>query len=158
YTLHVIGSFASTLADAKLPSDRAPYATCLVNGLVLDKDGVKMSKRLGNVVDPWKVIEEHGTDAVRWYLVSSAAPWLPKKFDPAGLGETRGRFFRALIHSYQFFREYARIDGFDPKSNRVPAVAARPEIDRWLASRTQSVCAEVRARLSEFDLNAAARA
>ncbi len=157
YTLHVIGSFVSSLKDAKLP-DRAPYSTCLVNGLVLDKDGVKMSKRLGNVVDPWKVIEEHGTDVVRWYLVASAAPWLPKKFDPAGLAETRSRFFRALINSYQFFWEYARIDAFDPSSPKIAAPPSRNEIDRWLASRTQSMLAEVRERLDACDLNAAARA
>ncbi|MCC6409557.1 MAG: isoleucine--tRNA ligase [Planctomycetes bacterium] len=157
YTLHAIGAFVTTLSDAGL-ADAPAYGTCLVNGLVLDKDGVKMSKRLGNVVDPWKVIEEHGTDAVRWYLISSAAPWLPKKFDPEGLAETRGRFFRALVNSYQFFREYARIDAFDPASPAIPPVAARPEIDRWLVSRTQSVCADVRAAMERYDLTAATRA
>jgi isoleucyl-tRNA synthetase len=157
YTLHAIGTFAQSLADAKLEGG-AVYRACLVNGLVLDKDGVKMSKRLGNVIDPWKVIDEHGTDAVRWYLVASAAPWLPKKFDPAGLSEVRGRFFRALINSYQFFREYARIDGFEPNSKAIPEAAARPEIDRWLVSRTQSLCVEVRERFDAFDLTAAARA
>ncbi|MBI5434192.1 MAG: isoleucine--tRNA ligase [Planctomycetes bacterium] len=157
YTLHAIGAFVTTLPDAGL-ADAPAYGTCLVNGLVLDKDGVKMSKRLGNVVDPWKVIEEHGTDAVRWYLISSAAPWLPKKFDPEGLAETRGRFFRALVNSYQFFREYARIDAFDPAASEIPPVAARPEIDRWLVSRTQSVCTDVRAAMERYDLTAATRA
>lgn len=156
YTLHAIGAFVTTLADAKL-ADAPAYGTCLVNGLVLDKDGVKMSKRLGNVVDPWKVIEEHGTDVLRWYLVSSAAPWLPKKFDPEGVSEIRGRFFRALVNSYQFFREYARIDGFDPRAATIPPVAARPEIDRWLVSRTQSLCAEVHGALERYDLTGATR-
>jgi isoleucyl-tRNA synthetase len=83
YTLHAIGAFM-TQAEPDL-GDAPAYATCLVNGLVLDKDGVKMSKRLGNIVDPWQAIDAHGVDAVRWYLVASAAPWLPKRFDPEAL-------------------------------------------------------------------------
>jgi isoleucyl-tRNA synthetase len=156
YTLHAIGTFALR-AEPELGPGPA-YRTCLVNGLVLDKDGVKMSKRLGNVVDPWKVIGEHGADAVRWYLVASAAPWLPKRFDPNGLLEVRRRFFSTLANSYQFFREYARLDGFDPRSSAIPPVPQWPAIDRWLLSRTHSLAAEVRRRLTEVDLSGAARA
>lgn len=158
YTLHAIGTLASKLADAP-KNTGAIYRNCLVNGLVLDKDGVKMSKRLGNVVDPWKVIEEHGADAVRWYLIASAAPWLAKKFDPAGLSEARRRYFGTLLNSYDgFFSKYARLDRFDPADSRIPALRARPQIDRWLVSRTHSTLREVRAAAEAFDLTRAARA
>ncbi len=157
YTLHAIGTLAMSLPELKL---RAPsvYRTCLVNGLVLDKDGVKMSKRLGNVIDPWKVIEEHGADAVRWYLIASAAPWLAKKFDPAALGDARRRFFGTLLNSYGFLRDYARVDRFDPNDPAIPALGARPAIDRWLVSRANSLIAEVRAGVEAFDLTRCARA
>jgi isoleucyl-tRNA synthetase len=156
YTLHAIGAFMTGL-DEKLEVAPA-YKTCMVNGLVLDKDGVKMSKRLGNVIDPWEMVGEHGADAVRWYFVSSAAPWLPKRLDRAGPGEIRRRFLSTLLNSYGFFREYARIDEYDPASGAIPPLAERPEIDRWLVSRTQSVAAEARARFADFDLTGAARA
>jgi isoleucyl-tRNA synthetase len=157
YTLHAIGTLAESIQEFSLGTQRV-YGSCLVNGLVLDKDGVKMSKRLGNVVDPWKVIEEHGADAVRWYLIASAAPWLAKKFDPAALAEARRRYFGTLLNSYGFLREYARIDRFDPRDPRIPELAARPEIDRWLVSRVHSTTLEVRAGAEAFDLTRAARA
>src|SRR5690606_30593383 len=91
YTLHAIGTFLATHCPEEGFADEPAYRTCVVNGLVLDKDGVKMSKRLGNVVDPWKVLDEHGADAARWYLLASGAPWAPKRFDPAGLLEERRR-------------------------------------------------------------------
>ena len=157
YTLHAIGAFVTGLDDAGL--EEAPaYKACLVNGLVLDKEGVKMSKRLGNVIDPWEMVGEHGADAVRWYLVASAAPWLPKRLDPAGPAEVRRRFFSTLVNSYGFFREYARIDAFDPDSAGVPPPPERPEIDRWLVSRAGSLAAVVRARFGEHDLTGGARA
>ncbi len=158
YTLHAIGSFVSALEDQGLRGDDPPYRSCLVNGLVLDKQGVKMSKRLGNVIDPWALIDRHGADAVRWYLIAGAAPWLPKRIDAAAVLEARRRFFSTLANSYQFFREYARIDAFDPLSPAIPAAAEWPEIDRWLHSRTHSVAAEVRQRFEVYDLTAAARA
>jgi isoleucyl-tRNA synthetase len=151
YTLHAIGSFVGSLPELGLP-DGPPYKSCVVNGLVLDKDGVKMSKRLGNVVDPWKVVEEHGADAVRWYLLSSGNPWQPKRFDPAGILEVRRKFLGTLVNSYKFFADYARIDGFDPGNPAIPAPSSRPEIDRWLASRTQSLIADVTSRLDGYDL------
>ncbi|MFN0006375.1 MAG: isoleucine--tRNA ligase [Planctomycetota bacterium] len=156
YTLHAIGAFLTSSSDAGLP-DGPAYRTCVVNGLVLDKDGVKMSKRLGNVVDPWKVLEEHGADALRWYLLGSGQPWLNKRFDPAGVLEVRRRFLGTLTNSYKFFAEYARIDAFDPADPRIPPPESRPEIDRWLLSRAQSLILEVRARMGDFDLSGACR-
>jgi isoleucyl-tRNA synthetase len=117
-----------------------------------------MSKRLGNVVDPWQAVGEHGADAVRWYLVASAAPWLPKLFDPSGLAHVRHGLFTTLAHSYGFLAEYARLDGFDPRDARVPPVRERSEIDRWLVSRTHSLAAVVRARFDALDVAGAARA
>lgn len=158
YTLHAIGTLLTALPDVGLPQGPV-YKTCVVNGLVLDKDGVKMSKRLGNVVDPWKAIAEHGADAVRWYLLSSGAPWLPKKFDPNGLLEARKRFFGTLINSYKFFADYARLpDGYDPRRDTAPEPGKRPEIDRWLVSLTQSLIVDVRERMSAYDLSGACRA
>ncbi len=156
YTLHAIGSFMTSIPELRLP-EGPPYRTCVVNGLVLDKDGVKMSKRLGNVVDPWKVVGEHGADSLRWYLVSSGNPWLPKRFDPNGVLEVRRKFLGTLANSYKFLSEYARIDGFDPGDARVPRPPDRPEIDRWLLSRTQSLLADVIARLDAYDLAGACR-
>lgn len=156
YTLHAIGAFMTELAP-ELGSGPA-YRTCLVNGLVLDKDGVKMSKRLGNIVDPWAAVAAHGADAVRWYLVASAAPWLPKRFDPQGLVEVQRGFFGTLTNSFRFYQEYARIDRFDPSDARIPTLEHRPLIDRWLASRTQSMLGDVRRRMDGYDLSGAARA
>ena len=156
YTLHAIGTFVQSLPDANFPQGPV-YKTCVVNGLILDKDGVKMSKRLGNIVDPWAAVGEHGADAVRWYLLSSGATHLPKRFDPAGILEVRRKFFGTLINSWKFFADYARLgQGFDPA--RSSPVAARPEIDRWLVSRTQSTIVDVRAKLADYDLAGACRA
>jgi len=156
YSLLAIGAFMAEV-EPELEAGTV-YKACVVNGLVLDKDGVKMSKRLGNVVNPWEAIAEHGIDAIRWYMLSSGAPWLPKRFDMNGVLEVRRRFLGTLFNSYKFFAEYARIDGFDPEAAEVPPPAARPEIDRWLLSRTQSVLGEVRARLDDWDLAGACRA
>ena len=156
YTLHAIGTFLQSLPDSNLPQGPV-YRTCVVNGLILDKDGVKMSKRLGNIVDPWQAVGEHGADAVRWYLLSSGATHLPKRFDPAGILEVRRKHFGTLVNSWKFFGDYARLGkGFDPA--RPSPVAGRPEIDRWLVSRTQSTIAETRARLADYDLAGACRA
>jgi isoleucyl-tRNA synthetase len=155
YTLHAIGTLLTEIEGTGLPKGPI-YKTCVVNGLVLDKDGVKMSKRLGNVVDPWKAIEEHGADAVRWYLLASGSPWLPKRFDPNLLLEERKRFFGTLQNSYKFFADYARLpDGFDPARDKAPSVRERPEIDRWLASRTQTSIRDVRAKMEAYDLSGA---
>lgn len=156
YSLLAVGAFLAEDAP-ELPAG-AVYKNCVVNGLVLDKDGVKMSKRLGNIVDPWEAVQQHGIDAVRWYMLSSGAPWLPKRFDMDGVLEVRRRFLGTLVNSYRFFAEYARIDAFDPSDAAIPAVAARPEIDRWLASRAESLLVDVRARMDVYDLAGACRA
>ncbi|MFT7486170.1 MAG: isoleucyl-tRNA synthetase, partial [Candidatus Paceibacteria bacterium] len=125
YSLLAIGSF---MAEVEPGLDSGVvYRNCVVNGLVLDKEGVKMSKRLGNIVKPSEAIEEHGIDAIRWYMLSSGSPSLPKKFDIGGVLDARRRFLGTLQNSYKFFAEYARIDGFDPRSSEVPEVAKRPE-------------------------------
>jgi len=156
YSLLAIGAFMAEV-EPELEAGSV-YKNCVVNGLVLDKDGVKMSKRLGNVVDPWDAVSQHGIDAIRWYMLSSGAPWLPKKFDMNGVLEVRRRFFGTLQNSYGFFATYARIDGFDPASPAIPAAAERPEIDRWLLSRTQSLVGEVRGAMAAYDLAGACRA
>lgn len=156
YTLLAVGSFLASLGEQEIPEGPV-YRTCVVNGLVLDKDGVKMSKSLGNVVDPWEAIRVGGIDAVRWYMLSSGAPWLPKRFDVSGVQEVRRRFLATLAHSYRFLAEYARIDGFDPCAEGLPAVSERPEIDRWLLSRTQSLARVVRERMDVYDLAGACR-
>jgi isoleucyl-tRNA synthetase len=154
YTLHAIGTFLTEFCPEEGLARGATYRACAVNGLVLDKDGVKMSKRLGNVVDPWKILDEHGADAARWYLLASGAPSAPKRFDPAGLLEERRRFFGTLVNSYKFFADYARLaDGWKPTLG-APPVGDRPEIDRWLASRTQTLIRTVRERYEDFDLSA----
>ncbi|MBL8862033.1 MAG: isoleucine--tRNA ligase [Planctomycetes bacterium] len=158
YTLHAIGTFLAKHCPEEGFRDEPAYRTCVVNGLVLDKDGVKMSKRLGNVVDPWKVLDEHGADAARWYLLASGAPWAPKRFDPEGLLEERRRFFGTLANCYKFLADYGRLaDGWRPEQG-APAPAERPEIDRWLVSRTQTLVAHVRARYDDYDLSAVCRA
>jgi len=157
YTLHAIGAFMTTLPEFGSTPQPA-FKTCVVNGLVLDKDGVKMSKRLGNIVDPWKAIEEHGADAVRWYPIATGQPGQPKRFDPNGLLEVRRKYFGTLANSYKFLADYARIDRFDPLARGIPPPVARPEIDRWLVSRTQSLIAEVRLAMQAFDLAGACRA
>jgi isoleucyl-tRNA synthetase len=156
YSLLAVGCF---MAEVEPDLDAGVvYRNCVVNGLVLDKDGVKMSKRLGNVIDPWKAIAEHGIDAIRWYMLASGAPWLPKRFDMNGVLEVRRRFLGTLQNSYRFFAEYARLDGFEPGAAEVPAPGQRAEIDRWLLSRTQSLVGEVRRRMDAFDLSGACRA
>ena len=111
YTLHAI---------AALVFDSVAYKTCVSNGLVLDKNGNKMSKRLGNVVDPFKTIETFGADATRWYLVTNASPWDNMKFDLEGIKEVQRKFFGTLYNTYQFFALYANVDGFAFKEKYIP--------------------------------------
>ncbi len=155
YTLLAVGAF---MAEVEPELEKGVvYKNCAVNGLVLDKSGVKMSKSLGNIVNPWDAMKEHGIDAIRWYMLSSGAPWLPKRFDMGGVLEVRRRFLGTLQNSYRFFAEYARIDGFDPDSKENPATADRPEIDRWLVSRTETLVGDVRRAMDLFDLAGACR-
>lgn len=129
YTLHAIST---------LVFDSVAYKTVVSNGLVLDKNGQKMSKRLGNAVDPFKTINTYGTDAVRWYMIGNASPWDNLKFDEEGITEVQRKFFRALFNSYNFFALYANIDGFDVNAAQVP-MEQRTEMDRWALSRLNSL-------------------
>jgi isoleucyl-tRNA synthetase len=124
YTLHALGVMLF---------DSVAYKTVVSNGLVLDKNGVKMSKRLGNVVDPFATIEKFGADATRWYLITNASPWDNLKFDLEGIKEVQRKFFGTLYNTYQFFALYANVDGFSFKEQYIP-VEQRPEIDRWVLS------------------------
>ena len=148
YTLHAI---------ATLTQDSVAYRTVVSNGLVLDKHGQKMSKRLGNAVDPFKTLDQYGADAVRWYMIGNAAPWDNLKFDEEGITEVQRKFFRALFNTYGFFALYANIDGFDPESPAVP-LEQRTEMDRWILSRLNSLVAQCDAAFADYEPTVVARA
>ncbi|HEX3168229.1 MAG TPA: isoleucine--tRNA ligase, partial [Chitinophagaceae bacterium] len=147
YTLHAI---------AALVFDSVAFKTCVSNGLVLDKNGNKMSKRLGNVVDPFKTIESFGADATRWYLVTNASPWDNMKFDLDGIKEVQRKFFGTLYNTYQFFSLYANVDGFSFKEKYVP-LAERPEIDRWILSSLNTVVKKVNEFMDDYEPTQAGR-
>lgn len=148
YTLHAI---------ATLTQDNVAYRTVVSNGLVLDKHGQKMSKRLGNAVDPFKTLDQYGADAVRWYMISNASPWDNLKFDVEGITEVQRKFFRALHNTYGFFALYANIDGFTGEAPQVP-MAQRTEMDRWVLSRLNSLIAGVEEAYGAYEPTQAARA
>jgi isoleucyl-tRNA synthetase len=147
YTLHAI---------ACLVFDSVAYKTCVSNGLVLDKNGNKMSKRLGNVVDPFKTIETFGADATRWYLVTNASPWDNMKFDLDGIKEVQRKFFGTLYNTYQFFALYANVDGFAFKEEYIP-LKDRPEIDRWILSSLNTVVKKVNEYMDDYEPTQAGR-
>jgi isoleucyl-tRNA synthetase len=147
YTLHAIAS---------LVFDSVAFKTCVSNGLVLDKSGNKMSKRLGNVVDPFKTIETFGADATRWYLVTNASPWDNMKFDLDGIKEVQRKFFGTLYNTYQFFSLYANVDGFSFKEKYIP-LAERPEIDRWILSSLNTVVKKVNEFMDDYEPTQAGR-
>jgi isoleucyl-tRNA synthetase len=149
YTLHAI---------AGMVFNSTAYKNVVSNGLVLDKQGNKMSKRLGNAVDPFDTIEKFGSDAVRWYLISNAQPWDNLKFDLEGVAEVQRRFFGTLYNTYAFFALYANIDKFVWHKNELTPVEERPEIDRWILSRLQVLEKSVRDNLSDYEPTRAARA
>jgi isoleucyl-tRNA synthetase len=151
------GWFFTLHAIAVMLFDSVAFKTVVSNGLVLDKDGVKMSKRLGNVVDPFNTMEAYGADAARWYMVHNSQPWDNLKFDLDGVDEVRKKFFGTLYNIYSFFALYANIDGFAFKEERIP-VAERPEIDRWIISLLQSLVLEVQSSYEEYEPTRAARA
>jgi len=148
YTLHAI---------ATLVMDSVAYKNVVVNGLVLDENGEKMSKSKGNAVDPFETIKQFGADPVRWYMMSNAPPWENIKFSERGLLDTLRKFFITLENSYSFFATYANIDGFRYEEARIP-VAERPELDRWVISRLNTTIAEVDAAYDEYHPTQAARA
>jgi isoleucyl-tRNA synthetase len=148
YTLHAIGVMLF---------DNVAYKTVVSNGLVLDKNGNKMSKRLGNVVNPFETIEKYGADATRWYLVTNASPWDNLKFDVAGIQEVQRKFFGTLYNTYQFFVLYANVDGFSFSEPPVP-LEQRPEIDRWILSSLHSLVKKVTAAMDDYEPTVAGRA
>jgi len=147
YTLHAI---------AVMLFDSVAYKTCVSNGLVLDKNGVKMSKRLGNIVDPFTTIETFGADATRWYLVTNASPWDNMKFDLDGIKEVQRKFFGTLYNTYQFFALYSNVDGFAFKEEYIP-LKDRPEIDRWILSSLNTVVKKATAYMDDFEPTQAGR-
>jgi isoleucyl-tRNA synthetase len=147
YTLHALGVMLF---------DSVAYKTVVSNGLVLDKNGNKMSKRLGNVVDPFKTIDDFGADATRWYLITNASPWDNLKFDLEGIKEVQRKFFGTLYNTYQFFALYANVDGFAFKEAAIP-VEERPEIDRWILSSLQTLVQKVTAAFDEYEPTLAGR-
>lgn len=147
YTLHAIHTMIS---------GTPAFKRVISNGLVLDKDGNKMSKRLGNAVDPFMALDKYGADALRWYMLTNAQPWDNLKFDEAGVDEVRRKFFGTLYNTYSFFALYANIDGFDPSAPAVP-YAERPEIDRWIISKMNSLVKDVIASYEDYDVTSAGR-
>lgn len=148
YTLHAI---------ATLVFDQKAYKNVVSNGLVLDKKGQKMSKRLGNAVDPFETIDKFGPDATRWYMISNAQPWENLKFDLAGIDEVRRKFFGTLYNTYSFFALYANVDGFTHQEAQIP-MEKRTELDRWIISELNSLVLEVDRHLSAYEPTRATRA
>lgn len=151
------GWFFTLHAIATMCFDGVAFKNVISNGLVLDKNGNKMSKRLGNAVDPFEVIDEYGPDALRWYMLTNSQPWDNLKFDKAGVDEVRRKFFGTLYNTYSFFALYANIDGFTGSEPQVP-VADRPEIDRWVISLLNSLVAEVSDAMESYEPTRAGRA
>ncbi len=147
YTLHAL---------AVMLFDSVAYKTCVSNGLVLDKNGNKMSKRLGNVVDPFATIEQFGADATRWYLITNASPWDNLKFDLEGIKEIQRKFFGTLYNTYQFFALYANVDGFAFKEAYIP-LEQRPEIDRWILSSLNTLVKKVTGNFDDYEPTASGR-
>jgi isoleucyl-tRNA synthetase len=150
------GWFFTLHAIATMISDSVAFKNIISNGLVLDKSGNKMSKRLGNAVDPFSAIEEHGSDPLRWYMLTNAQPWDNLKFDIAGVDEVKRKFFGTLYNTYSFFALYANIDNFRYTEKDIP-VKNRPEIDRWIMSLLNSLVKEVGRCYEDYDLTRAGR-
>lgn len=149
YTLHAIGTMVF---------DSVAYKNVVSNGLVLDKNGQKMSKRLGNAADPFETIEKFGADPVRWYMISNAQPWDNLKFDLEGIAEVQRKFFGTLYNTYSFFSLYANIDGFHWDERALTKVDDRPELDRWILSRLQVLMQTVKDSYDDYEPTRAARA
>lgn len=167
YTLHALGSLLKDSIqevlknkgieanDVKYPG--VAYKSVIANGLVLDKNGNKMSKRLGNAVDPFETIEKYSADATRWYLITNASPWDSLKFDVEGIKEVQRKFFGTIYNTYQFFALYANVDGFAFKENYIP-VAERPEMDRWILSALNTLAIKVNGFMDDYEPTQAGRA
>lgn len=151
------GWFFTLHAISTLVFDRIAYKTVISNGLVLDKNGQKMSKRLGNAVDPFATMDKYGADATRWYMITNAQPWDNLKFDEAGIEEVRRKFFGTLYNTYAFFALYANVDNFTYREENVP-LTDRPEIDRWILSELNTLVDEVTNGLESYEPTRAFRA
>jgi len=147
YTLHALGVMLF---------DSVAYKTCISNGLVLDKNGNKMSKRLGNAVDPFQTIEKFGADATRWYMITNASPWDNLKFDIEGVKEVQRKFFGTFYNTYQFFALYANVDGFAFQEDYIP-VEQRPEIDKWILSSLQTLVKNCTSAFDDYEPTQAGR-
>lgn len=152
------GWFFTLHAIATMCFDSVAYKNVVSNGLVLDKNGNKMSKRLGNAVDPFATIEKYGADATRWYMIANAAPWDNLKFDEEGIGEAQRKLFGTLYNTYGFFALYANVDNFTVSEKIQVPVEKRAELDRWIISELQTLIEEVTLRYEEFEPHRAARA
>ena len=148
YTLHAI---------ATMVNGNVAFKNVISNGLVLDKNGNKMSKRLGNAVDPFETIDKHGSDPLRWYMITNAAPWDNLKFDVEGVEETRRKFFGTLYNTYSFFVLYANVDNYHDQYPQIP-LEKRPEIDRWIISLLHSLVKEVDLGYAQYEPTKAGRA
>ena len=151
------GWFFTLHAIASMIFDKVAYKTVISNGLVLDKNGNKMSKRLGNAVDPFSAIEKYGSDPLRWYMITNSSPWDNLKFDLDGVEEVRRKFFGTLYNTYSFFALYANVDGFTFAEPEIP-IAQRPEIDRWIISLLHSLIKEVDGYYNDYEPTRAGRA
>ncbi len=151
------GWFFTLHAIATMAFDSVAYKNVVSNGLVLDAKGQKMSKRLGNAVDPFETVDQYGADAVRWYMITNAQPWDNLKFDHEGITEVQRKFFRALSNTYSFFALYANIDGFSFKEAEIP-MEKRPELDRWIISKLNSLIKEVTESYESYEPTRAGRA
>ena len=149
YTLHAI---------ATMVFDSVAFKNVVSNGLVLDKNGQKMSKRLGNAVDPFETIATYGADATRWYMISNSQPWDNLKFDIEGVAESRAKFFGKLYNTYSFFALYANVDKFEVDEQNIIPIAERPELDRWIISKLHSLVKEVTESYTDYEPTKAARA
>jgi isoleucyl-tRNA synthetase len=152
------GWFFTLHALAVMLHDSVAFKNVISNGLVLDKDGNKMSKRLGNAVDPFQTMEKYGADATRWYMMENAAPWENLKFNTAGIEETQRKFFGTLYNTYNFFAIYANLDGFELSQDRNLAEQNRTELDRWITSRLQTTLKTVEQAYNNYEPTKAARA
>ena len=148
YTLHAIHTMIS---------GTPAFRTVISNGLVLDKNGNKMSKRLGNAVDPFQALDTYGADALRWYMLTNAEPWDNLKFDESGVADVRRKFFGTLYNTYAFFARYANIDGWEPSCHSERSEESLTELDRWIISRLNTVIRDIRAAYEDYDVKTAGR-
>ena len=164
FTLHALAVLLNESSEEikafneKIENPGIAFKNVIANGLVLDKNGQKMSKRLGNVVDPFTTIAKYGADATRWYMISNNDPWDNLKFDLEGIGESQRKFFGTLYNTYSFFAIYANIDGFVYDENNIVPVKERTELDRWIISKLNSLIKLVSEKMDDYDPTPAARA